>query len=573
MELNRFFKIYITSPDGETRYNIDGTVPGLGIVEGTMKLNELICDSELEIGAYTSNKFEVQIYGLSNDVAEYSIEVYNEYIEGEPEHIFIGKIDSSKADKFNRQRTIIAYDAMYWVRDLDMSEFWLQFWSLNRQVTLAQFRKSMCAHVGLYIDPDQAACYNDDLVLNANSAIAPADVPDNTLLTSAAEPVITHNSTSSNPEYVIVQPASQSSPVDTLGIVAPASITLKFSELLRMVCELQLCCPNITRKGKIIFITLTDTLDHADLDYEANSATFQDYITDEPTGVVIYDAPNTLVFQFPVGSTANPNPYTIIGNIFLLSMTYHQRLIALAEIPAMISKITYNPATVPIIVSDLTIKPGDRVSTVRNTETTGTGTFYHFVFSQTFSGPQLVNQTIESPAYGKKLNSRVSSTSRTTAQNVRLTSMQREINGVSARVGQVVDESGNINIRDTWSANSSVAVNSDRNNKNAINDLDIVYSDFFDKLRPVVFKYNDGTSDRLHVGFIAQEVESALKESKIPTKDFGGYITLTRNGKTECGLRYEEFIALNTWEIQKLKNHIMSLEKQIADLQNKIKGE
>ena len=77
---------------------------------------------------------------------------------------------------------------------------------------------------------------------------------------------------------------------------------------------------------------------------------------------------------------------------------------------------------------------------------------------------------------------------------------------------------------------------------------------------PVRYKYNDGTSDRYHTGFIAQEVEQALNASEIDTQEFAGFV---KNKDGECFLRYEEFIALTVNEIQLLK-------KQNAELENKL---
>ena len=79
------------------------------------------------------------------------------------------------------------------------------------------------------------------------------------------------------------------------------------------------------------------------------------------------------------------------------------------------------------------------------------------------------------------------------------------------------------------------------------------------------YKYNDGTSGRLHSGFIAQEVEAALTAAGLTTKDFAAVCISDQGKETESwGLRYEEFVALNTREIQKLKNRIAELEKQLS---------
>lgn len=116
---------------------------------------------------------------------------------------------------------------------------------------------------------------------------------------------------------------------------------------------------------------------------------------------------------------------------------------------------------------------------------------------------------------------------------------------------------------------------SDKKIKHDINSLSDKYSTFFDQLRPVSFIYNKnqfgyGTSQRVHTGFIANEVETALTNSGLTTQEFAGFVHQRALGKQEdllC-LRYEEFVALNTSEIQKLKKRVAELESQIALLTN-----
>ena len=117
-----------------------------------------------------------------------------------------------------------------------------------------------------------------------------------------------------------------------------------------------------------------------------------------------------------------------------------------------------------------------------------------------------------------------------------------------------------------WYLNgTSTAVTSDENLKNTIQSIDDKYSCLFDNLRPVTFKYNNGSSNRLHVGFIAQEVYNAIESADLTSQDFGGYVSaVDEEGTTTLYLRYEEFIALNTWQIQKLKQRVAALEAEIA---------
>lgn len=123
----------------------------------------------------------------------------------------------------------------------------------------------------------------------------------------------------------------------------------------------------------------------------------------------------------------------------------------------------------------------------------------------------------------------------------------------------------------TWKG--SLTASSDRNLKNSIETLSDNYELLFDKLLPVRYKFNDGTSGRFHTGFIAQEVEEAIVSSGLTTEDAALFVRFTTtNAKTKeetitYGLRYDEFISLNTWQIQKLKARVAELEAIVAKLQ------
>ena len=121
-----------------------------------------------------------------------------------------------------------------------------------------------------------------------------------------------------------------------------------------------------------------------------------------------------------------------------------------------------------------------------------------------------------------------------------------------------------------WSFPTSTTTDSDATLKNTIAVLSDEYSVLFDNLVPCTYKYNDGTSDRLHIGFIAQEVRDAIESAELSTQDFAGYVVRAAKDVETGGekqiqcLRYDEFIALNTSEIQKLKARVAELEEIIA---------
>ena len=118
-------------------------------------------------------------------------------------------------------------------------------------------------------------------------------------------------------------------------------------------------------------------------------------------------------------------------------------------------------------------------------------------------------------------------------------------------------------------ASSEISVGSDLRIKNSIGyNLD-KYDKLFMALKPSRFKYNDGTSGRFHLGFIAQEVEQAMEEAGLTTRDLAALIKepvqeVMEDGITDFrySLRYGEFIALNTHMIQKLYRMVMELYQQ-----------
>lgn len=118
-------------------------------------------------------------------------------------------------------------------------------------------------------------------------------------------------------------------------------------------------------------------------------------------------------------------------------------------------------------------------------------------------------------------------------------------------------------LQGTWVTQTGAAVTSDFNKKQNISIIKSSYEEFFNKIKPVTYQYKDGQSNRYHSGFIAQDIEQALIKANMSTQDFAGLvITLDNN----YYLRYSEFIALNTWQIQKLKQRVTELENEIKEI-------
>lgn len=133
-----------------------------------------------------------------------------------------------------------------------------------------------------------------------------------------------------------------------------------------------------------------------------------------------------------------------------------------------------------------------------------------------------------------------------------------------------------------WLVNAA-NVGSDRNIKTDIHGIDERFVEFFDRLEPVSYKLIGNNHDRDHLGFIAQDVKSAMDEAGITDMEFGGYCRDVKlDEETEqpildddgnpvytYSLRYGEFIALNTMMIQRCQAEIKELRAELDKLKNK----
>lgn len=107
---------------------------------------------------------------------------------------------------------------------------------------------------------------------------------------------------------------------------------------------------------------------------------------------------------------------------------------------------------------------------------------------------------------------------------------------------------------------NGTAVTSDRRKKKSIKDLTKPYIEFFKKLRPRSYKYRNGTSGRIHTGFIAQEVEAAAHEAGLDNSKLAA-VVIDEDGN--YSLRYDELIAIQTSVIQDLLARVERLEREV----------
>ena len=103
---------------------------------------------------------------------------------------------------------------------------------------------------------------------------------------------------------------------------------------------------------------------------------------------------------------------------------------------------------------------------------------------------------------------------------------------------------------------------SDRNIKNSIEALPEKYVRMFELVEPKRYKLNKGTSGRFHTGFIAQEVEAAMRKCGITSQEFAGWAAAKRkDGSETYFLRYSEFIPILWAKVREQEERLKRLEE------------
>lgn len=145
-----------------------------------------------------------------------------------------------------------------------------------------------------------------------------------------------------------------------------------------------------------------------------------------------------------------------------------------------------------------------------------------------------------------------------------------EFRPTSAYSGKITLGNGTYKWGQIYSTKSAIST-SDREQKKNIRYLGDggnarKYEELFDNMKPCLYMFNDPESDRVHSGFVSQDIEEAMKKINMPPGEFAAFckdlteeLSTGQDGGEDAqaeyiySLRYEEFIALNTHMIQKTR--------------------
>lgn len=133
-----------------------------------------------------------------------------------------------------------------------------------------------------------------------------------------------------------------------------------------------------------------------------------------------------------------------------------------------------------------------------------------------------------------------------------------------------------------YAANATIST-SDQRMKKEISTLSEKYEQLFELLDPVTYRWKGEGHDRIHTGFIAQDVKKAMDQVGLDATEFAAFCyddfkddsewtKENTGGMTDrYSLAYEEFISLNTHMIQKTRQEVKELQSTLSDAVNTIK--
>jgi len=332
MEVNFNRKTIISFPNNTSLPDIE-----TGIVDGSLFLDEVLFADRFTIGECHANRFEVDLYDYEQIDKGEKIYVY-QLIDGtDEEPIFTGYVDScvTNRGRFEDTKHVIAYDSLYSKGTVDVAKWWEDTFDTVSFITVKQLRESLCDYVE--IPYESVNLPNDDVQISHTQQIT----------------------------------------------------TISFQAVLQYILTVNGVNANIDREGILRFFDISSNAPIViDETYAQNTTEFDNYIVPPFQSVEIYnttEGTNTLV-----GSETNI--LHITDNLLLLNKKYSDLATIAETILNRVISVTYKPAQIDMIYSQLNVKIGDKIQIGGNT---------YLVCENTLSGPQLVDQHISSIGAGE----------------------------------------------------------------------------------------------------------------------------------------------------------------------------
>lgn len=383
-------------------YPTDATFIESNIVEGSMTLDEVIADGDIDLGKLYSTKFECDLYNVENTLQGKFIQVYqtsDEYSYNIP--IFLGYIDSCTSNRLGTDWHLIAYDLAYYYGGINIADKWNTYMSTTSVITTtygdfpivtrtpsASVKIDWCAFLKMILD-DLNIVHSFTFNLSLEISCI-ADVGTNPF-------------------------------VDILVNKTVQKMTL--SDLISSICQLAMVIPHFDKDGVFRVIdldtsasALENALDLTD-NYEKENLNITQLIH-PPFDNIEYKYTHYKPSSFSTTSltlNSNTNKYSITNNILLLTAGclegggtvspssistpnnyQYDNTSLITSICTYLQSLEYYVGSMSLIVSDVSNILGDLVKVdIDDLDGNYKETLYFPVLKSTYTGTQLINQTVE----------------------------------------------------------------------------------------------------------------------------------------------------------------------------------
>ncbi|MBP5710544.1 MAG: collagen-like protein [Bacteroidales bacterium] len=322
----------------------DNTPIQSGIAEGSMIIDRVLFASDMLFGQFASSRCEVQLYNISN-VAGQKIKVYQVENEGESSEstvdLYTGQIESSKLDNAGYYRDIIAYDMFYFLAKKNVSDWFNGLFTGNTtEISVLTAFKSLLAHFNL-----------------------------------------TYDSTTVNATYF-------SGTLYKTSVVAFEKVS--FKDIVKFLLEPLALIPYITPTGDVAVYSPSMSSD-IDLTgkYDVNESVFEEYTIQPMQWIGIANIDNEILQQKELTNNDSDLRYDLPYNPIRLDLYGESatslRTAVLDDFSAKADFVEYIPCEVSMIISDMSINIGDKITTSRGDS---------YVSEIVLSGPLLIEQQI-----------------------------------------------------------------------------------------------------------------------------------------------------------------------------------
>lgn len=376
-------------------YPTDATFIESNIVEGSMTLDEVIADGDIDLGKLYSTKFECDLYNVTGTLQGKFIQVYqtsDEYSYNIP--IFLGYIDSCTSNRLGTDWHLIAYDLAYYYGGINIADKWNTYMSTTSVITTT------------YGDfPEITNTYEPP------TPVHKVEINWCTFLKMILDDLnIVHNF-----NFDLSLGVTCITDRDDVELFVNKTVQkMTLADLISSICQLAKVIPHFGKDGVFRVIELdTSDVEHAlDLtdNYEKENLNVTQLIH-PPFDNIEYKYTN---YRLKTTTTetlnSNANKYSITNNIVLLTagglkgtcsidngmyvVSYNYTSL-IQDVCTYLQSLQYYVGSFPLIVSDVNDRLGQLVKVVTTDINDNSETLYFPILKSTYTGTQLINQTVE----------------------------------------------------------------------------------------------------------------------------------------------------------------------------------